>query len=226
MPLDITFSIAIDTERENITQTDETVFGTGGNPARADVRVFVDAFKMNYENEETDLTVTPDDDDPQTDAAWVYPYSTDGWYKIYYVAIPLYSGATSYSIYDAVADSSTDIVYRSLSNGNIGNALSDTAFWEVITDEAGLANNKGTASESLNINSLVYQRVFSYNSQYTYSNLIREQCACTDCDESTLMQNYAIFSLWLNGAIVADQRTEVLDGELLARRIQSRFIDC
>lgn len=221
--LDVTFSVAIDSSRTTITLTDDTVYG-GSNPARNALAVYLNAYKMNYDNEATTLTVTSDDSSPLTDSEWSYSYDNgDGWYKHYYVAIPFYNSGTSYSQYDAVY--SSGVVYRSLVNSNVGNSVSNTNYWEVISDPASLANNKDQSNESQNINSLVYQRVFTSNSQYAYGNLIREQCACTDCDEDELLQSYAIFSILVNGAVTCDERTEVLSGELICRKIQARFID-
>lgn len=223
MALDPTFSVSIDSDRTTITITDSTTYGTGGNPARADLAVYFNAYKMSYENEATTLTVTSDDDDPTTDSQWSYAYDTDGWYKHYYVAIPDYNIATTYAQYDAVY--SAGAVYRSLVGSNTGQSVNDTSYWEPISDPATLANNEGESNESANITSTIYQRVFTSNGQYAYGNLIREQCLCTDCDESELMQRYATFSLWINGAVEADQRTEVLTGERICRRIESTFID-
>jgi hypothetical protein len=71
----------------------------------------------------------------------------------------------------------------------------------------------------------VYQRVLSPNSQYEFANQLSAQCACSDCDEDESLQQYNIFAQWLDAVAVADSRTEVLEGELLCRRIQSKFID-
>lgn len=226
MALTITLSTAIDAERTEVTLTDSTTFGTGGNPARADVGVFLGVAKVDYEGEETDLTVTSDDDDPSTDSEWTFSYENgDGYYKERYIAVPDYDAGTTYAQYDAAMDTTTKTVYRSKSAGNVGNSLSNTTYWELIDDVPSLCDNKDTSTESANCNSLIIERVFTANGQYAYGNLIAENCQCSDCDNEELLNQYLVFSILLNGAIAADERTQPLSGELICRRIQSLYID-
>lgn len=223
MALDITFTTAIDSDRTEVTLTDTTTFGSP-NQVRADCGVFVSVAKVNYDNEETDLTVTTDDSDPETDSTFTFSYSNgDGYYKIRYVAIPDYDVATTYAQYDAVFDPATNIVYRSKSAGNVGNAVSSTVYWEVVSDEAGLADNKDEDNESANIDSLVYERVFTSDAQYGYGNLVSQNSMHTEADDEDLIREYDKFSIMLNGAVTADERTEVLSGELICRKIESLF---
>ena len=223
MALDITLSVAIASDRESFVITDSTVYGTGGNPARAAVAVYVSSYKMNADNTVADtLTVTGDDDDPETDSSWSVNYTVDGWYKTYFVAIPDYAVST-YAIYDAVY--SAGVVYRSKQNGNSETDLSNTTWWEVIADPSTLANNKDTSSESLNINSLVYQRILSADSQYQFANDVADQCGC-DCEELVTLQKYLLFRMLLDNLAIADSRSEVIDGETTAIRIESNFINC
>lgn len=225
MALDISFSSAIDADRTAVTLTDTTTFGSP-NVTRAGCGVFVSAAKVDSDNNETDLTVSTDDSDPETDSTFTFTYNNgDGWYKVRYVAVPDYDAGTTYALYDAVFDSSTDTVYRSKTASNTGNSLSSTTYWEEIEDEAGLADFKGEDNESSNIDSLVWERVFTSNAQYAYGNLISENCMCEDFDDPEILYRYQIFSLWLNGAITADERTEVITGEKICRKIQSEFID-
>jgi hypothetical protein len=226
MALTIELEAAIATTRTSGTITDETVYGTGGNPARSAVGVFLSAYKVDYENSATALTVTGDDGDPDTDSAWTFEYTIDGFYRFYFAIIPDYDVGTTYSQYQAVFDSSTGNVYRSVVNGNVGQSLSNTSYWESVADASLLAANKGTSTESTNITSTIYLRVFSANSQYTYGNQLSEQCLCSDCDEDEALRSYNIFAKMLDEVAVADSRSEVLDGELICRRIQSTYIDC
>lgn len=225
MALDVLFSISISSDRETTTLTDQTIYGSP-NPARSALRVFVSLQKMDVDNTGTAVPLTASPNDPETVTSWSWVTQADGWNKFYYVAIPAYAGGTTYAIYDAVYDSATDLVYRSLSNGNVGNALSNVTFWEPITDPASLANNEGETNESLNITSLIYQRVLTFNSQYEYAVLIGQNCACTDCDDSEITPPYNLFSLLLNGAIKADQWSEFIKGEQICRKIQSKFFEC
>lgn len=219
MPLTISLSAAIASTRDTWALTDGTVFSS---PARSSYYVYVNAYKVDYQNALTQLTVA--NTTPNTAATWTIPYTIDGTYRVYYVALQAYNAGTTYAKYAAVYRSGA--VYRSLQNGNVGQDTANTTWWELISDPATLANNKGEANESLNIDTLVYNRVFVANGQYTYGNFISDACSCTDCDESVTLRKYDIFSLLIREAQVADQRSEIVDGELICRKIQSSFIDC
>jgi hypothetical protein len=226
MALTPDLSVSIATTRTTQTLTDGTVFGTGGNPARADVLVFLQGYKVDFDNVATELTTEGNDDDPATDSSWSIEYTIDGFYRYYYVIVEdEYDVAESYSIYDAVY-SGTD-VYRSKANSNLGNSLADTAYWEAIESPALLAANKGTATESTNITSISYLRVLSANSQYEFANQLSNQSLYVDSpnDNEFTLNDYNLFAQWIDGMAVADSRSEVLDGELIARRCQSNFID-
>lgn len=227
MALSIDLSVAVATSRASYTLSDDTVYG-GANPARADCLVFVKSFKMSHSNVATELTTTGDDADPATDSEWVITYDTDGWYKMYFVIVDEeYAGGTTYAAYDLVHNGS-GAVYRSKVGSNTGNALSSTSHWELIAadDVADIANNKDTATESLNAVTTIYHRVLRANSQYEFANQLSDQGLYMDSDDLEFpVGDYNLFAQWLDGAEVADTRSEVLDGELICRKIQSRFID-
>ena len=223
MALSPLFTVAIDSDRTEISITDVTVYGSP-NLVRASTNVYFSAAKVSYENVETDVTTTGDDADPGTDSVWTYSYDEgDGYWKHRWAVIPDYAVGTTYAQYDAV--NSGGVVYRSKSAGNVGQSVSSTVYWEVIGTPTDLADNKGEANESANIESYVYERVFTSNSQYAYGNLIFDNSITDDFDDATIMEEYDLFSLWLNGAITADERTIPLSGELVCRKIESRFID-
>lgn len=214
----IDLSAAIASTRDTWTLTDNSTF----TPSRSSFYVYVNGYKVNYANALTDLLVS--NATPNTSTSWSITYSVDGAYRVYYVALEGYSGVTPYAQYDAVYDGG--VVYRSLQDSNTGNDVADTSWWEVIPDPATLAANKGEANESLNIDTLVYNRVFSADGQYAYDNLIAGSTLCSDCDEAVVLAKYNLFALWLDDIAIADAREEVLTGELIARKIQSVFIDC
>jgi len=229
MSYTITFSNAITIDRVTATITDTTVFGNT-NPARNTVLVFLSGNKMNQDNTvATPLTLTPNSTDHLLVSSWTYPYQDsgkDGWYQFLYVIIKdVYSSGGTWNKYDAVYDSSTQLVYRSLINSNNGNALTNTSAWELIPSPSLLAQNKGEANESLNIESTVYQRVFSYQSQYLYGSFVAtasEDC-CGDCVDDESNAQYDLFSLWLNGIIIADERSQLPQGETICRRVEATF---
>lgn len=224
MALDVEFLISISADRLTSTIEDTTVYGAP-NADRADLRVFLTLYKNDVSGVGTTVALTSNEGDPQTDSEWSYTTPDDGWVTFYYAAFSEYSGGTTYSIYDAVFDPADDAVYRSKANSNTGHLLSDTAWWELITDPSGLAGNEGEANQSNNITSLIYRRVLTWNSQYAYGQLIGSNCLCTDCDDSEIIQPYNLLSLYVNGAIQADLNSEWLKGERICRAIQSEFID-
>lgn len=218
MSLTIDLSVAIASTRETFTLTDGTVF-----PVRSDYYVYLNAYKMAYDNSVTS-TISIDNSSPNTVTNWSGTYSIDGWYKFYYAAFQAWNSGTTYAQYDAVYRSGN--IYTSVSGGNLNHDPANPTYWTLVTDPASLANNKGESNESLNIDSIVYQRVFSANGQNAYDIFISDASTCTDCDQAALLQKYNLFAFWLDSIAIADAREEVLDGELISRRIQSTFIDC
>lgn len=219
MALTPDFTVSISTDRLTGTITDSTVYG-GANPARADLLVFLSGFKLDASQDETALTVTGNDEDPATDSSWTFNIDKDGAFKFCWVAIPEYGVGTTYAQYDAVYSGST--VYRSKVAGNVGNAVSDTTYWEVISDPADLANNADTATESLNITSQVYLRTLTPNGQYYFANYLSDEADPDTLDDS--LQKYNVWRWLLDAAAVADSRSEVEEGERICRIIESRYI--
>ena len=219
MELSPDFSVSLDTNRLGGTITDSTTYG-GANPARADLLVFLSGFKLDASQDETALTVTGNDEDPATDTSWTFNITADGAFKFCWVAIPEYAGGTTYARYDAVYSGA--VVYRSKSSGNVGQSVSDTTYWEVISDPADLANNKGSATESLNITSTIYLRTLTPNGQYYFANYLSDEADPDTLDDS--LQKYNIWRWLLDAAAVADSRSEVEEGERICRIIESRYI--
>jgi hypothetical protein len=225
MALDIELSVAVASDVETFVVTDDTTYGTGGNPARSAVGVFLNAYKMSYDNEATELDVTSDDTDPETDSEFTVDYDSDGWFKMYFVIIPDFNTSSTYSIYDAVFNPTDNKVYRSKTNSNTEDTLTSTTYWEEITDPATLANNKDTATESTNITSTIYHRVLSANAQLEFGNALSNQNPRENDDDEESFREYLIWAKMLDEVSICDSRTEVLSGELICRRIESRFIN-
>jgi len=141
---------------DTATITDATTFSS---PVRTGVGVFLQVYKVNYLSEKTELDTDPDTDDPETVTEWTFDINEDGWYLAYYVSIPDYDSGTTYDQYDAVFDPTTNLVYRSKQNSNVGQSLVNTTYWEAISSPAELAANQDTATESLNIDSFTYNDI-------------------------------------------------------------------
>jgi len=224
-------SVGITADRTTATVIDGTVYG-GSEPARNLVLVFLTGDKRNADNTIASvLTLTPNDTDPTIVSSWSYDYTStgDGWVNYFFVIISdIYDSGTTYDIYDAVYDSSTKLVYRSKIDANLGNVLSDTNSWELITDPSSLALNKDQPNESLNISSIVYQRVLTFNSQYGYGNFVSENASgcCGDCGDTEAVATYSLLSLLVNGAIQADYQTLLPQGQVIVERIAGILSTC
>lgn len=195
---------------------------TFSSPARSGVGVFVKVYKVNHLSEKSELTVTADSDDPELVANWTFDIATDGWYLAYYVSIPDYSGVVTYAQYAAVFDPATDVVYRSKQAGNLGQALSNTAYWEVITAPATLAANKDTATESANIDSLVYNdiilnKVTAYRGDKAIEAAQEGTSATEEPTESSWFFTIADFNM--EAALTAEIRQQYAAAERFVRRL-------
>lgn len=214
-------SIDISDDRETGTLNDDSTYTS---PVRSAVRVFATGYKMAADNTVSEtLTMTSNTGNPQTVTSWDFEYQTDGWYKFPFAIIEdAYDSGTTYAIYDAVYDGSNN-VFRSKQNGNVGNSLGNSAFWELIADPSSLAENEGEANESQNITSTVYQRVLTVDSQYGYGNFLAEDgsACCGDCEDPNTVQEYKKLSLLVNAAINADIRLLVVEGEKICRKLQA-----
>lgn len=222
MALDISLSIdTISSDRLTATMVDGTTYG-GANPTRASVGCYVIVQKMNSDSTvDSTITATGDDADPQTDSSWEFSIPADGWFRVLFIAPEDYSAGTTYALYDCAQDPATSIVYRSKQAGNVGNALSNTTYWEVVT--ALVALNEGEANESVNLNSTVFDFILSPNSEWAYSNVIEEaseECCSVDCSLEQLFLYIRLAAL-LDGLYVASDRADYPGGERKARRLES-----
>ena len=221
--LDILLSIdSISSDRQTATLLDSTVYG-GANPARAAVGAYVVVQKMTAESTvSSTVTATGNDADPQTDVSWTFPLTTlDGWYRVLFIAPEDYDAGDTYALYDVIQDPATSIVYRSKQAGNIGNALSNGTYWEVVT--ALVALNEGTATESVNLNSTVYSFILTPNAEYNYANTIAEaseSCCSVDCTLESLFM-YIRMAAIVDGMYVHSDRAQYPQGERKARRFES-----
>ncbi len=226
MSYTISLSVAAADDRSTATLLDSTTYG-GSNPARSAVRVYAGAEKMKYDNTVDDtVTMVSDTGNPATVTSWQFSYDAgDGWWNLPFVIIKdAYNSGTTYALYDAVYDGSNN-VYRSKQAGNVGNALANTTYWELITDPSSLAENEGEANESANIESLLYQRVLTFDSQYEYGNFLSSDGnpCCGDCSDPETCAEYEKLSLLVNAAIQCDIRTLVVEGEKICRKLESIF---
>jgi hypothetical protein len=224
MALEILLEItSITADRSEGLLTDNTVYGAP-EVVRADGGVYVTGQKMKSDSTvDSTLTLTGDTADPQLDSSWTFNIPKDGWFRFLYVWIPDYNGATTYAQYEAVQNAATSVVYRSLVAGNVGNALTDVNFWEVISDPGSLALNKGEANESANIESIVYSVVLIPNAEYEFANAISEaseECCNVNCSLDDLFE-YIRLMVMVDGCYVRSDRSQFAQAERIARRLEA-----
>lgn len=219
----LSFSVtSIAADRATGVLTDGTTYS---DPLRAATGLFVKGQKINSENTvESTLTVTGNAGDPETDASFTFTIPKDGWFRFLIVSVPDYDAGTEYDLYDAVFVPATDKVYRSKQNSNTGQSVTDTAWFEEITDPATLASNEGEANESANIDSLVYEPGLFPNAQYGFGNVIseasEEYLSHLNVPDDDLA-NYTMLACILDGGVIKGERSEMIQAERIARRLES-----
>jgi hypothetical protein len=142
MALDpIITQLSYSTDKNTATITDTTVYGTGGNPARSAVAVFLELWKMDSLGADTDIEV--DNDEPETVTTWDFDSSEDGWYKARIYIVPDFDIGTAYTIGQAVYYASTGLVYLAIDAGT-GNLPTDTDFFSASVFTATTGSNNVT----------------------------------------------------------------------------------
>lgn len=213
---------SITSDRTQGVLLDETVYTS---PARSSVGLFCKGQKMTFVPAvESTLTVTGDQTDPETDTRFTFNIPKDGWFRFLIVSIPDFDSSATYSIYDAVFNVSDNKVYRSKQNANTENDLTNTTWWEEITDPATLASNEGEDNESANIDSLIYEPYLAPNAEYGFANQIseasEEYLTSLNIPDDDL-ETYSLLAVLVDGAQVHGDRSEMNQAERISRRLQS-----
>lgn len=198
---------------------------TYSSPARSATALYVKAQKIKSDaTVDSTPTVTSDTSNPETSASFTFTIPKDGWFRFLIASIPDYDAGTTYELYDAVFSPGTAKVYRSKQNSNTGQTLTDTAWFEEITDPATLASNEGEANESANIDSLIYEPMLTPNSQYAFANQIseasEEYLTSLNIPDDDL-ETYSLLACLLDGATVYGDRSQMSQGERILRRLES-----
>lgn len=137
------------------TLSDATVYGTGGNPARADGALYLTLEKINYDSS-VDYAIDITTYTPETVEDFIFTTTKDGWVQGKYCFIPDFNIATAYVQYDAVY--SGGVVYRA-TQASTGQTPPNSSYWEIISTPTDLVDNDGSSTESANIAILVYNLI-------------------------------------------------------------------
>jgi hypothetical protein len=220
-----TLSLTVDSITADRTQGVLLDGTTYSSPVRTGVGVFVKGQRMlSAVSVESTLTLVGNNTDPETDTQWTFNIPKDGWFRFLMVSVPDFNAATTYAIYEAVFQPSTDKVYRSKQNGNTTDTLTDTTWWEEMTDPATLASNEGEANESTNIDSLIYEPGIMPNSEYGFANEIAdaaEKYLTANHIPDNDLDQYTLLGVLVDGAYVKFDRSEMNMGERITRRLES-----
>lgn len=223
--------ITVDLEASTITITDASTYTS---PSRATCGVYLKVFKVDYAGSRTEQTTTGDTGDANTDSVWTATFPTDGRFQYFYVAVPDWAVA-SYAKYDAVFDYTNQIVYRSKVNSNSVTVLADlsnTTNWEVISDPTTLCLYVGTATQSVNLNTITSIGIFNDILYPITKKNFGEQTGIAFLEQPSTYRRpqdvrlYNLLGIAVDGMEVANNREEYALGELIARRAISICTNC
>jgi hypothetical protein len=190
--------------------TDDTSYGTGGNPVRASGVVYLTGNKINYDDSVAEA-IEINDYDPETATDFTFTIPTDGWEQFLFCYIPNYNIATAYVQYDAVY--LDGVVYRA-TQASTGQTPPNGTYWEVIEEPTSLVENDGLATESPNIESLVYNIIIFPEAKKKFGDAAEEyaiKCCGTFRDDveftafkelgaiTTALQGCNVRSRWASG---------------------------
>lgn len=213
---------SITADRTSGVLVDETTYSS---PARSATGLFVKGQKMNSDaTVDSTLTVSGDDSDAETDSEFTFDIPKDGWFRFLIVSVPDFDNSATYNIYDAVFNPTDNKVYRSKQNTNTEDDLTNTTWWEEITDPATLASNEGEANESTNIDSLIYEPLLLPNGEYSFANVIAEaseEYLTSQNIPDDDLESYSLLAVLVDGAYVHGDRTEMSQAERISRRLES-----
>ncbi len=165
--------------------------------------------------------------DKNVASTWTVTLSQDGWYEIYAFSSPVYDAGTTYATDYITYDLSSDAYYISLQDGNIGNDVSDTAYWKVTTDiedfiNAGIISQPGIYDVTLNDVELCRSVKCKGLALFQAA----EQCDCDDNDGDCVIQPYEKIRLRVEAAQVAAALENYTDAQEFIDDITRLCVKC
>jgi hypothetical protein len=212
------------------TWEDNTVYG-GANPDRNEVAVYLTAYKVDEDLEETELDV--ETFDPETADEFTTTNGDDGWHKYYFVIVDNWLVGTTYTKYDLVWSTSQNAFYEYINDTDTaGNLVTNTTYWLVVADPTTKIENVGTDEESGNLIYQVVNKVLDFQTSICYikaaSQFAKEVCdnsgECA-CDTRLGKQFTKIRNLF--ASLPLNESTgKYLEGEKNARLAEKYCDDC
>lgn len=206
--------------------TDSTVYNTGGNPARSAVAVYLLAYKVDEDLEETSLTVQSFDQDDAT--TFTVENTIDGHQKFILLIVDDYNNATEYDRYDVVYRPADGLLYRSTSVTPItGQAPPNTTYWEVV-DPVDLYEAIDETEESANLVVGVVQQVLTFSAEQCLAILAsrnaKDNC-CGVCNNPKLKEDVDMLWHLVYVSTIASNIGEYTAGERNMRSAE-QYCDC
>ena len=145
---------------------------------------------------------------------WSIPLTQDGYYEAYVFGTLVYAGGTTYALGSVIYHVGTNEFYKSLTAGNLGNAVTDVAFWAPVTEVDEL--KAAIAATQPNAYADVYEHIELCNSRVckTKAYLKEENCECTPGASKYNKIRNLIDGADINGSIAAYARAQAIVEEI------------
>ncbi len=163
-----------------------------------------------------------------TVASWAITLSQDGWYELYAFSTIAYDVATTYALGDITFDVGTNSFYKSLQAGNIGNAVSNAAWWEVTTDIDDFIAATGASQPNaydVTLNDVELCRSVKCKAMALFQAAEADDCSCDDNNDCAL-QPYEKIRLRVEAALVAAALQDYADAQEFVDDITRLCIRC
>lgn len=216
MPTPVLSSLSYNSTGTIATVSDSTTYTS---PARNELAVFIEVWKMDEDGDETALSVS--NSAPLTVTSWTFDSSIDGWYKARLYITVLYDSGTSYSEGDVVYYPSTQALYISLVDNNLGNAVTNGSFWSTVS----LSN----ITSSDNVDSEYFDYIVIEQGKACAGKSAGDWARSTDCGSCNKI-DLASKVLRTRAYVLAAQRFESISqyskGEQIARELENFCESC
>lgn len=212
---------ALSADCEQLTLIDQTVYG-GANPTRDQFGIFVIGYKKGLSDEaDIWLEITSNYGDPQTNDTWYVVSTWDGWHSFPMYAVPLYSGAATYSLNQCVFHSSA--FWKCLASVSGVEPGTNPSFWEQLpSDEENIQTTIDALEAADNVTYNYFNFIVTCRSEKCYAKLVtgaaNEGC-CEGCTDAELKQTYERMDVLLNGAFTLCTQLRYAEAEEVVRNM-------
>lgn len=212
------------------TFSDSTTYGAGGDPARNAVAIYLTAYKVDEDQEETALTVTTFD--PELATTFTVENGDDGWHKYYFIIADNWSVATEYSRYQVVWSTTENKFYQyTNATPSTGNAVTNSIYFTHLPDPTVVIEDIGTDEEPDNIAYQVVDKILREQTSICYLKSqalkAKESCGCDDCGCDSKLTRYATRIRDLFAVLAINESTgQYIEGEKNARLAEKYCDEC